>query len=99
MTLTGTAAADTADNNTINLALVAKSPAPGDAESKAPAYPTTWWADTQKGVFHFGYDEAGKHTFAPLYALRRPIKRYRRHFRDSIRPEPTGDDLSVQSPL
>lgn len=37
----------------------------------------------------------GNYTFTPLYSLRRPIKRIRRWIRDTIRPEPSGDDLLV----
>lgn len=54
----------------------------------------TWLVNTQN-VLRRGSDEAGDNKSTPLYSLRRPIKRYRRLFRDAIRPEPAGDGLSV----
>lgn len=76
------------------LALVAKVPADGVVDATADASGGfTWLVNTQDGLFREGSDKAGDYNFTPLYSLRRPIKRYRRFFRDAIRPEPAGDGL------
>ena len=77
--------------NTASIALVSKAPE-GAADASGGL---TWWADTSGGVLRSGYDEAGKFAFTVLCDVKRPIKRTRRYFRDKIRPEPEGDDLSV----
>lgn len=83
-------------SNTVSLALVAQASTTSAPEVTADASGgLTWWADAPTGVFRKGCDQTGKYAFTPLYALRRPIKRIRRFFRDKIRPEPSGDELSV----
>lgn len=84
---------DTAGDK-VSLALVSQTPvtAAGTAES---ANGFTWWHDAPNGLLRKACDQTGKARFTPLYALRRQIKRNRRFFRDKIRPEPEGDDLSV----
>jgi len=75
------------------LALVAQAPV-DDATDEGAGGGFTWLVNTQNaGLIRKGSDEAGDYKFTPLYSLRRPIKRYRRFFRDAIRPEPSGDGL------
>lgn len=87
-------------SSSVSLALVAKTPATSAAGTSADvSSDLTWWIDTPTGVFRNGYDPAGKYVFTTLSTVKRPIKRIRRFFRDKIRPEPTGDELSVDFPL
>lgn len=55
----------------------------------------TWWVDAPAGLLRGACDQSGDFPFTPLFALKRPIKRNRRFFRDRIMPDPTGDELSV----
>jgi hypothetical protein len=73
--------------NKVSLALVAQAPAAGATAG------VTWWADAQTGIHRKACDETGSYTFTPLFSLRRPIKRNRRWIRDTIRPDPEGDEL------
>ncbi|KAF8549236.1 hypothetical protein OG21DRAFT_1470252 [Imleria badia] len=78
----------------VSLALVAQVPVAGVAGITAGASGGfTWWTDAQTGIHRQACSETGNYTFTPLYSLRRPIKRVRRWIRDTIRPEPEGDDL------
>ena len=86
---------DTAGEN-LSLALVAQVPVAGVAGLTAGGGSGfTWWADAQTGIHRKACDETGNYTFTPLFSLKRQIKRNRRWIRDTIRPDPTGDDLSV----
>lgn len=80
----------------VSFALVAQAPITGVAGVTAGASGGfSWWVDAQTGLLRKACDQTGKYAFTPLYSLRRPIKRLSRFFRDKIRPEPSGDDLSV----
>jgi len=78
----------------VSLALVAQGPVTGIAGITAGGGGGfTWWADAQTGIHRKACDETGNYTFTPLFSLKRQIKRNRRWIRDTIRPEPTGDEL------
>ncbi|KAH0831042.1 hypothetical protein J3R83DRAFT_13546 [Lanmaoa asiatica] len=78
----------------VSLALTAQAPIAGVVGVTAGAQGGfNWWVDTQSGLLRKACDQTGGNPFTPLYALKRPIKRNRRFFRDAIRPEPSGDDL------
>lgn len=86
---------DTAGDN-VSLALTAQAPVAGVTGVTAGAQSGfNWWVEAQSGLVRKASDQEGNYIFTPLYSLRRPIKRNRRFFRDAIRPEPAGDDLSV----
>ncbi|KAI9569205.1 hypothetical protein HD554DRAFT_2093836 [Boletus coccyginus] len=72
----------------VSLALVAQAPIAAGANGGF-----TWWNDGQTGLHRNACDQKGNYVFTPLYSLRRPIKRVWRNIRDTIRPDPTGDDL------
>lgn len=86
---------DTAGDK-VSLALVSQTPITAAGVEPAGANGNfTWWADASNGLLRKAAGQTGTFPFTPLYSLRRPIKRHRRFFRDKIRPEPAGDDLSV----
>ncbi|KAH0831047.1 hypothetical protein J3R83DRAFT_13556 [Lanmaoa asiatica] len=88
ITLGGTA------GDKVSLALVAQAPVAGVAGVTAAANGGfTWSVDAQTGLIRKACDQTGNYSFTPLYSLRRPIKRFRRFIRDTIRPDPTGDNL------
>lgn len=84
---------DTAGDK-VSLALVSQTPVTAGAATGDNG-DLTWWVDAPNGLLRKASGGTGKAPFTPLYALRRQIKRNRRFFRDKIRPEPSGDDLSV----
>lgn len=87
--------ADTAGEK-FSVALAAQAPVAGAIGVTASAHGGLEWViDAQSGLIRKACDQTGNNPFTPLYSLRRPIKRNRRFFRDAIKPEPTGDNLSV----
>ncbi|KAI9569216.1 hypothetical protein HD554DRAFT_2020862 [Boletus coccyginus] len=79
----------------VSLALVSQTPitTSGVAQPEDTNGGFTWWVDAPAGLLRKACDQTGNSPFTPLFALRRPIKRIRRFFRDKIEPEPSGDEL------
>ncbi|KAG8215952.1 hypothetical protein J3R82DRAFT_7932 [Butyriboletus roseoflavus] len=78
----------------VSLALVAQAPIAGAVGDTAGANDgLSWSVDARTGLVRKACDPAGNYSFTTLYSLRRPIKRFRRFIRDTIRPDPTGDEL------
>jgi len=75
-----------------SLALVAQASSEGIATASANNG-FGWWDNAQTGVLRKACDQMGRYVFTPLYALRRPLGRLQRFFRDEIPLEPKGDDL------
>ena len=84
---------DTA-GDTVSLALVAQTSNEGIATASANSG-FGWWANVHTGVLRKACDRTGGYVFTPLYALRRPLGRLRRIFRDETVPELEATDLSV----
>jgi len=78
----------------VSLALVAQEPTAGVAIHTAGANQSlSWWVDHQSGFLRKACDKTGNYKFTPLYSLKRPMRRFKRFFRDADRPEPSGNDL------
>ena len=79
-----------------SIALVAKAPIVNAVGATADASGGfEWWDSSHAGLHRKGCDPGDQYVFTPLYALKRPVNRFWRLFREKNRPEPKGDDLSV----
>jgi len=90
----------TANNETIDLALIGTVPIPsGIPASVGAEVEATWWSRNMSGMFREACDRNGLDNYAPLYALKK-IRQKHLLRRESPVPDPEDDDLwiDVQEP-